>query len=146
MDAVQGGRFSTRLITGYDIRSLVLSIGHFLLVPSPLNMSSAAISMLPGTLYWYYLMPYFVLGAFVFIKDSALRIPYLLFWAFPIGIIIIMTLMPQINIPRHRIMLMPFVTILIAYVYNKRYSYKYVLLFLVWMIVIAGVVVREILV
>ena len=143
IEHAQSKSYSSRHIAGYDIKSLSISFSHFLLAPSPFNWSGDGKYQFLGVIYWYFLFPYFVVGNIIFILDKTIRKREVMIWLLPLVIITIIMLMPAINEPRHRIMMMPFATIIASIGFTRHIKHKKLIILASWVFIIASVVGRE---
>lgn len=138
--------FSTKFIRGHDPKSMLISSLHALLAPSPLNLSGSGKYLIFGSLFWYFLLPYYVLGTLIFLKSKKLRLYNLLLWLFPLAMLSVMVMLPAINEPRHRVVIYPYVTVLIAVGIYSKFRNKYLIIATIYLIIVVAVVGREMMV
>jgi len=135
---------SSHLFAGTSLKDRILGLAHFLVSPSPLNVESLGGQIAaPGTLLWYFLMPFFFWGAWLFIRRSDLRREYLVLWAYPACIISLILFMPSINQSRHRLMIWPCAVILASVGLTQKSPTRYMVVVGTWLVIVATIIVRE---
>jgi hypothetical protein len=145
-EVAQDTDYTTQHISGHDPKSLVFSSMHALFAPSPLNLEGDGKYLVLGTLFWYFLIPYSIIGTLILIKSRRLGMINLLLVLFPLIMLTIMILMPAINEPRHRLVALPCVTILAALGIASKYRYKNAIVFITLVVILAVVVGKEVLI
>lgn len=135
---------SSHLFAGTSPKDRIIGFAHFLVSPSPLNVESLGGQLaVPGTLLWYFLMPFFFWGAWLLIRRSDLRREYLVLWAYPACMIFLILLMPSINQSRHRLMIWPCAAILASVGLTDKKPLRMVLAVATWTAIAATIYVRE---
>jgi hypothetical protein len=143
-EIAQDTEYSTQHISGYGPKSLLFSSMHALFAPSPLNLEGDGKYLVIGTLFWYLLIPYFIIGTLILIKSRRLGMTNLLLVLFPLIMLTIMILMPAINEPRHRLVAIPCITVLAALGISLNYPYKQLIVFSTYIFIIGVVIAKEI--
>lgn len=134
---------SNRHIRGYDPKSMSIAVFHALFSPSPLNWNEHGKYFVPGTLLWYLIFPYYVLGTLIFLKSGKLRSDYILLWLFPLAVLSVMVVMPAINEHRHRVVALPYMTVLAVIGIYSKYRYKQIIVLSAVLLILGVVISRE---
>lgn len=135
---------SSHLFAGTSPKDRIIGFAHFLVSPSPLNLESLSGQLAaPGTLLWYFLMPFFFWGTWLFVRRSDLRREYLVLWAYPACIISLILFMPSINQSRHRLMIWPCAVILASVGLTRKSPMRSVAIVATWLVILATIFVRE---
>jgi hypothetical protein len=110
--------YSTSLVSITNPITYFISFFHFIFAPSPFNLNGDGKYLIYGQILWYLMIPLVVLGylktksnraTFYSMDCDKTKLQFSFFYkSFPTIVILATTLMPAINEPRHRLVLLPF--------------------------------------
>jgi len=129
------------MVHGMSLRSFVISFGHFILTPSPLNTGPRVVYMIPGTIVWYLIFPYFVIGTYSVVRESWKD--KVLLYGFPWAVVIFYSFIPWLGSSRHRMMMMPFVAALTAVGFGHRFRHRKLFVLASYAAIVVSVIVVE---
>jgi len=128
-------------VSGVNLKSLVMSLAHFILTPSPFSDKPVVKFMTPGTLFWYFLFPFFLIGTYRLVRESWRDNIFL--YSYSWLVIMFYTALPFLGSSRHRLMIMPFVAVLAAVGLYSQIRHKKLFVGLCYLGLAMGVLIAE---
>jgi hypothetical protein len=120
-------QYSTSIIQGFGLKSIVISGVHYMLSPSPLNPGAGGVYRLLtlGNLYWY-IICVFLAGGMVYCFKQGIRELYPVI-LFILLCMVLYSLLPTLSEPRHRMQMTHMATIISVIGYAGVYRLKTVI-------------------